>query len=135
MRMTKAFAVFSALSLFGLGAFAQLTSTIAGVVTTDTGEPLPGVVVNIDSNALQGSRSDVTREDGTFLFRLIPPGTYTVTATMPGMDTTKQDINLGLCQTARPVFKLHPVAEEVITVVGTGECSLVGVDTMCSGSK
>ncbi|MCB1042519.1 MAG: TonB-dependent receptor [Acidobacteria bacterium] len=124
MRMTKAFAVFSALSLFGLGAFAQLTSTIAGVVTTDTGEPLPGVVVNIDSNALQGSRSDVTREDGTFLFRLIPPGTYTVTATMPGMDTAKQDINLGLGQTARPRFKLHPVAEEVITVVGTGESIL-----------
>jgi outer membrane receptor for ferrienterochelin and colicin len=97
---------------------AQQTSVIHGSVTDANGQPLPGVVLVIESASLQGSRSATSRETGEFLFRLLPPGNYSLTATMPGMQTQKQSINLGLGQTSRPrvVMKPETTSEELVVV-------------------
>lgn len=110
--------------LFGLTAFAQQTSTIMGKVTLDTGDPLPGVVVTIESPALQGSRSAVTAENGEFLIRLLPPGDYQITATMVGMKTATQEFRVGLGQTARPRIILAPEVAETLIVTAEAESIL-----------
>lgn len=114
--MKKCFVSF----LFACGAwfsFAQQTSTIEGRVFDEAGEPLPGVVLSIQSDALLGSRTEVSRANGVFLFRLIPPGRYNLTATMTGMQTVKQDINVGLGQSARPTVVMKPATTEETLVV------------------
>jgi hypothetical protein len=105
------------LMLAGLSAFAQQTAIIVGKVVDGQKDPLPGVVVTLESPSLQGSRTAVSRANGEFLFRLIPPGRYTLTAVMAGMQTAKTELSLGLDQTARPVMTMQPEATEESLVV------------------
>ena len=66
------------------------TGVIKGVVTDNAGSPLPGVNVTAESPALMGTAASVT--DGSGVYRLVnlPPGTYTLTASLPGFKTVKQ---------------------------------------------
>ncbi len=97
-------------------AFAQQTSSIHGSVVDGNGDALPGVVITIESPNMQGSRSATTTANGEFLFRLLIPGDYTVTGTMPGMQTNKTIVGLGLGQTSKPRLTLQPEAtsEELV---------------------
>ena len=76
--------------------FAQGTQTgiLRGTVTTADKLSLPGATVTIKSAALQGERTAVTESDGTFLFRGIPPGLYTITFEMSGMGTVQKTANV-----------------------------------------
>ena len=98
------------LSLFSSLALAQTTASINGTVVDDAGEGLPGVTVLIESSKMIGTRTDVSRANGAFLFRRIPPGDYTITATMSGMGTEKTTIRLGLGTIARPEIVMKPEA-------------------------
>lgn len=90
------------LGVLSLGtAVAQQTSVIYGTVTDQNGDPLPGVVVTAESASMQGERTTVTRENGEYLFRLLPPGEYVLTATMPGFKTAKVSTSVGLGQNDR----------------------------------
>jgi hypothetical protein len=81
-RQASVVAVLLALIVSGLaaGAYAQGTQTgaLRGRVLDEQGLPIPGVTVTIASPQMQGSRSGVTAEDGTFVFRQLPAGTYGV---------------------------------------------------------
>lgn len=117
--MRKALALFLVASTF---AFSQTTSTISGVVVDSAGEGLPGVVVTASSPAMQGDRTSVSGVNGRFLFRLIPPGDYKLTATMDGMQTSVTDVALGLGQTANPKLTMKPAAtEETMVVTATAD--------------
>ncbi|PIE91283.1 MAG: hypothetical protein CR997_01710 [Acidobacteria bacterium] len=109
--------------LTAMPTLAQQTSTIAGKVSSDDGTALPGVVVNLESDRLQGTRSSVSREDGSFLFKLLPPGTYTLTASMAGMKTFKKTINVGLGQTNRPrvVLSAEEIEEAMVVTASAKE--------------
>ncbi len=100
----------------GSMAWAQQTASIQGLVSDTNGDSLPGVVIVIESENMQGSRSATTTSSGDFLFRLLNPGAYTITATMPGMQTAKMNVALGLGQTSRPKLTLAPEAtsEELV---------------------
>jgi outer membrane receptor protein involved in Fe transport len=104
------------LLLFGSLSYAQQTAVIHGTIVDEAGAPLPGGVLTIESPNLIGTRSATSRETGEFLFRLLPPGSYTLTVTMPGMATVKQTVELGLGQTSRPRIRLTPEtqSEEMI---------------------
>lgn len=93
--------------LLSLSAMAQQTATIIGKVVADNNDPIPGATVVAESPSLQGSRNAVSNEDGGFVMRFLPPGEYTVTVTMPGMDTLKQRLELNVGSTVRPDFKLR----------------------------
>ncbi len=77
---------------FALTASAQglQTGVLNGTVRDATGGVLPGVTVTIKSPALQGTRTTVTDENGLFIFRGLPPGRYSVTFELSGMETREE---------------------------------------------
>ncbi|MCB1050020.1 MAG: TonB-dependent receptor [Acidobacteria bacterium] len=109
------------ISYWSLLAWSQTTSSILGKTVTQEGDTLPGVVVRIESENMIGQRTDVTRENGEFLFRNIPPGRYQLTAEMPGMQTAKLEVQVGLGQTARPTVTLKPEAVSEVLQVTSAE--------------
>lgn len=114
-------ALMLALVLFvAFGAYAQNSETGAIVGTVSQGTtPLPGVTVEVKSANLQGSRSDVTDAGGHFRFSLLPPGSYTMTATLSGFNTvTQKNIAVGLNKTVTLEVGISPTASEQITVTG-----------------
>jgi len=84
--------------LVGASALAQGTGTrssLSGTVTTD-GKPLPGVTVTISSPALQGIRTAMTGEGGGYDFPSLPPGVYTITMELEGMQKVVKKLTLQL---------------------------------------
>jgi hypothetical protein len=75
------------------------TATLGGVVKSTDGLPLPGVVVTLTSPALQGGRSAVTDENGSYLFRGLPSGTYKMAMTLSGFATVERSVTLALGDT------------------------------------
>jgi len=98
-------------------AFAQRqTGSLTGTVTDEGGVALPGAEVTITSPALMGTRSFVTRDDGTFRFPAIPPGRYTVKIQMPGFQIVERPnviINVGTTITVNFELKPTTISEEV----------------------
>jgi hypothetical protein len=110
------------LSLIGLGAYAQgTTSTLVGTVTTGE-SPLPDATVTISSPALQGSRTTSSSETGAYVFPALPPGTYTVRIELQGMQAVTRKTTLQLAQTSRvdADLKVSAVSEAItVTAVST----------------
>jgi hypothetical protein len=77
-------AVFGQISAAGGG-------IIWGVVRDSSGEGLAGVTVVAESPALIRHREAVTESSGRFSLRDLPPGTYTVTFTGPGLVTVLRE--------------------------------------------
>ena len=82
--------------------FAQFTTgNLVGSVTTAEGSPLPGVTITISSPALQGTRTAVSGETGGYHFPALPPGLYSVSFELEGMQRMTQRVAVSLAQTAR----------------------------------
>ncbi len=97
-----------------------LEGKITGTVTDDKGESLPGVTVELTGPSIMGKRASVTSARGTYVFLNVPPGTFTLTATMPSFKKWLQE---GIILGAGKVIEINPVLqlggiEETITVVG-----------------
>ena len=102
------------------GAFAQNSTTgaITGTVAQG-GTPLPGVTVELKSASMQGTRTEVTDAGGHFRFSLLPPGNYTMSASLSGFQTvTQSNVAVGLNRTVALEVGLSPTASEQITVTG-----------------
>jgi hypothetical protein len=70
---------------------ASAQSTISGVVKDTSGAVLPGVMVEAASEVLiERSRSSVTNGDGRYAIVDVRPGLYTMTFSLPGFSTVKQ---------------------------------------------
>src|ERR1700686_2536128 len=78
--------------LAALPSAARAQSAIAGVVKDSSGAVLPGVSVEVASDALIEKTRTVTT-DGSGLYKIIDlrPGVYTVTVTLAGFQTFKRD--------------------------------------------
>jgi outer membrane receptor for ferrienterochelin and colicin len=112
--------LFFAACLFAGMAFAQTTGTIQGKIVTTDGDELPGVTVVIESSKMIGTRTDVSRADGSFLFRRVPPGEYVITSTMVGMQTDKTTITVGLGGVSSPTIIMSTEStQEVMQVTAT----------------
>ncbi|HEX6973215.1 MAG TPA: carboxypeptidase regulatory-like domain-containing protein, partial [Vicinamibacterales bacterium] len=91
------FAVLAVLALAG-PASAQQTGSISGKVADTSGAVLPGVTVEASSNLLPTPRSTVTTANGEYRLPALPPGAYTVTFTLSGMQTVTRQANVQLQQ-------------------------------------
>ncbi|MGE3957146.1 MAG: carboxypeptidase regulatory-like domain-containing protein [Vicinamibacterales bacterium] len=80
----------AAISLLPMAAYAQ--SAFTGVVKDTSGAVLPGVTVEVASDALiEKTRSVVTDADGGYRVVDLRPGTYTLTYSLEGFSTVKRD--------------------------------------------
>src|SRR5262245_20463730 len=109
---------------------ASAQATIAGVVRDASGAVLPGVTVEAASSVLIEKVRNAT-SDGSGQYRIteLPPGTYSVTMTLPGFSTVKRemlDVSGAGVITVNCDMKVGGV-QETITV--TGESPIVDVQS------
>ena len=77
-----------ALSLCAFPAVAQeITATIAGTVTDQTGGPLPGVAVTARNTAKGVSTEAVTSKTGRYLLPYLTNGEYEISFSLAGFKT------------------------------------------------
>jgi hypothetical protein len=78
--------------LFFLPATVRAQATLAGVIRDSSEAVLPGVSVEISSPAMiEKTRTAVTDGDGQYRLTQLPPGTYTVTASLTGFTVVKRE--------------------------------------------
>src|SRR5688572_2147288 len=80
------------------------TGVITGVVTDASGSPLPGVQVTLEGE--RAAQVAVTEDDGKFIFGLVVPGNYKVTAALEGFGSQEQAVNVTAGSRANYTFKL-----------------------------
>src|SRR5438876_6524896 len=81
--------------LAAMASLASAQSTISGVVRDTSGAVMPGVTVDAASEALiERSRTVVTNGDGRYSIVDVRPGLYTMTFTLPGFSTVKQQVTV-----------------------------------------
>ena len=107
-------------SLFCLTAFAQTTGSIRGTLSDADGQPVPGVTVTINSNALiGGTRTAFTNESGDFRFPSLPIGVYDAELTLQGFQTVHaHNVKVNSSTTAILNFTIKATATETISVIG-----------------
>ncbi len=91
------------------------SGSLTGTVSSG-GVGLPGVTVSIESPSLQGKRTQTTGNQGEYIFKFLPPGSYTITFELSGMRTVVQKATLELGAIARSDANLDAAASEAITV-------------------
>lgn len=98
----------------------EQTGELFGTVTDVDKAPLPGVTIEAVSPRLIGKSTSVTNDMGRFRLINLPPGTYTVTFSLPGFSTLKREgIIVQLGRTYYLNVSLEQTAiDEEITVVG-----------------
>lgn len=112
-------------------AMAQSTTTgsIRGTVTDSEGGVLPGVSVTASSSALVAGRiTATTDEHGVYRFPALPPGTYTIEATLPGFRTVRQEnVRIVITQTLNVDLRMAmaKLAEEITVVAEAPTVSTV----------
>jgi hypothetical protein len=102
-------------------AFAQQTGAISGKVTDSSSGVLPGVTVEARGDVLPAPRVTVTGDAGEYRLPALPPGTYTVTFTLAGMQTVTRQ--------ARVQLEQDTVADITLSIQGATETVQVTAET------
>ncbi len=126
---------FASLTVTAARAQSVIEGKIVGTISDEQGEALPGVAVQIVGPRLMGSKTTVTTAKGAFVFLAVPAGTYTLTATLPGFKTTKEEnivLPVGNTITVNLVLPAGKI-EETVTVVGASP--VIDVKTSTIDSK
>ncbi len=111
-RLAIALAICAAPSLL-----AQTTGSLSGRVTDSAGAPLPGVVVEVQSSALQGTRNTISDNAGTYRLPVLPPGEYTVTFQFSEWTTApRKNVMVSLGKDTSVDVAMRPVASAEISV-------------------
>jgi carboxypeptidase family protein len=131
--MTRTRLVVLALALVclaGWPAAARAQSAIAGVVKDTSGAVLPGVTVEVASDALiEKTRSATTDGQGQYKIVDLRPGVYIVTFTLPGFSSVKRDgleLPSNFTATVNADMKVGALEE---TVNVSGQSPVVDVQT------
>jgi len=122
MRRRSTFLSLALALLLAWPALAQIpTGRLSGHVTSD-GKPLPGATVTVSSPNLQGTRTAVSSANGDYLFPSLPPGEYTVSFELQGLDTVKLPVTVAAAQeTTRDAEMAVTRLKEEIVVTGNLE--------------
>ncbi|HEY3053060.1 MAG TPA: TonB-dependent receptor, partial [Thermoanaerobaculia bacterium] len=103
--------------------FAQQTGSVSGKVTSE-GVGLPGVTVEARSNILPQPRVTVTDSNGEYRLPQLPPGSYTLTFSLSGMQTVTRKAEVLLAQNT-PADITMGVQGLTETITVTAEATLV----------
>ena len=86
-------AVLASLVVLGLAVHGQAQTTsasVSGTVQDQQGGMLPGVTVTLTSRTQGNAQTSVTDADGRFIFNIVRPDTYTLSAALQGFKTFEQ---------------------------------------------
>jgi outer membrane receptor protein involved in Fe transport len=111
------------------------SGAVVGRVTDSSGASVPGVTIELRSPALQGTKVAVTDANGEFRLSLLPPGQYTLTASLEGYAPLSQsNLAVGLNRTTTLELDMRPSSlSESITV--TAAAPVVDVTTTQTGAN
>jgi outer membrane receptor protein involved in Fe transport len=125
--------------LTGLGVSARAQAIyegkLIGTVASPDGAVLPGATVEVSSPGLLGRRTATTSGKGTFVLLNLPPGKYTVTASLSGFKTIVReniDVSADSVISLDVVLPVGPIAE---TVTVTAEGPVVDTKTSTIDSR
>lgn len=127
-------AIVAALLLLSAGtALAQYQSgDVHGIVTDDSGGPLPGVRVTLTGNG--APKDQFTNTEGQFRFLGLSPGAYELRAELDGFGVLEYpNVRVGVGRNTSIEFALSPAVEEVITV--TAESPLLDERKITAGTS
>lgn len=96
--------------------YADVYGSISGVVRDNSGSPLPGVSVTVTGPVLPIGRETVTDSSGNFSFQNLPPGTYTVTASLAGLGDARSTAMVSVDKDTSLKLRLSPTVAETISV-------------------
>jgi outer membrane receptor protein involved in Fe transport len=116
--------------LMYVSADAGITGKISGRITDEeTGAELPGASIRIDGTTI----GNMAGADGSYYILNIPPGTYSVTASLIGyISVTAKDVRVTADFTTEQNFKLKASAIEVKGVTVVGERKVIEKDITSS---
>jgi len=91
------------------------TGALIGEVLDPVGKGIPGASVELKNEETAASRSTVSDEEGRFVFTLLPPGIYQLTAQKEGYSQAKSEVIVSVTETARlPIaLKIAGLAQSV----------------------
>src|SRR5579862_6092475 len=93
MKIARLSIAASVLAFVPAALFAQ--SSISGVVNDSSGAVVSNATVTVSSDVLiEKSRTVNTNGDGRYVIVDLRPGSYVVTATAPGFDTVRQEVEV-----------------------------------------
>lgn len=121
-----------AASLVALSLSAQESvGTIRGLVLDAAGRPVAGATITLRGQAMVGSRTLLTNEQGEYRLPLVLPGSYTLHASRTGFVGSKVDLDLAAGQTLRQDLRLkaQEAAGATVEVVATTVAALDKSDT------
>ena len=113
---------FAVLSVGVVRAQSVLEGKLTGTITDDKGEALPGVTVEITGPSIMGKRTALTTAKGSFIFLTVPPGTFTLTASLPGFKTYVQEdiiLNAGSTVEINVVMQMGAIEEQVTVIASS----------------
>jgi hypothetical protein len=110
--------VLSLLLLVSPNVFGQATSNLSGTVQDATGALIPGVEIKAINEGTGVETAALSNDAGAYNFAAMPPGTYTVRATLPGFQTrTFTNVALSANQTNRLNFVLEVAGQNTAVEV------------------
>src|SRR5687768_16136778 len=116
--------------------YAQVNATVGGSVADGTGALIPGVTVTARNVNTGIETQRITNETGTYQFPSLQPGAYTLSASLPGFQTsTRENVQLSQGQQVRFNFILQvgavaqtvEVLSDIETALATSSASVGGV--------
>jgi Carboxypeptidase regulatory-like domain len=124
--------------LVSSAAFAQTgTSSVRGTVTDAQGNVVPGAAVTLVDPQTNQTRTQVSGDDGHFVFDLIPPGTYRVEVEAKGFKKVVQTNVQALVAKATDIAVALEVGNvtETVTVTAGGAEALVNTQDATLGNN
>lgn len=107
---------FVALLVGAAPVMAQDTGSIAGLVRSDAGEPIPGAQVSVVGTNL----GTLTQENGRYLIRQVPAGTHQVQVDLIGYGSATREVTVAAGQTVTLNIMLTSEAIALEEIVVTG---------------